>query len=280
MRTKRFVKGWGVVLRSLPLKALLRSLARLPLLLLVLLGLAPPAGAEETDSLVIMTYNIHTRNYDVEAIAQVIRESGADIVLIQEVTDYLDRDLTNAVADVSPYAAVHIYPRLRLGLGAFSRTPILNDEFTVFTGDASRQRLQIDAEGRLLTFYNIHLANPTHAGPRYNPAALTEGVSALLEMIDAEPAPLVVAGDFNTASFSADYQRLADALKDGFGQAGRGLGFTYPADSLLPVLRIDYVFHSDDLSALQAEVLGDSGGSDHYPVRVELGLAGLTDAGE
>ena len=62
-------------------------------------------------------------------------------------------------------------------------------------------------------------------------------------------------------------------LIDSFAESGSGLGLTFPANSFIPLARIDYVFHSPDLHSLNAQVMPSNGGSDHYPVRVELAFA-------
>jgi endonuclease/exonuclease/phosphatase family metal-dependent hydrolase len=67
-------------------------------------------------------------------------------------------------------------------------------------------------------------------------------------------------------------------LHDAFREAGSGMGFTFPASirstirSLPPLLRIDYVWYSDQFSIRRVSVAGDSGTSDHHPVVARLVL--------
>ena len=42
---------------------------------------------------------------------------------------------------------------------------------------------------------------------------------------------------------------------------------------LLPLVRIDYVFHNADLISLKTEVVPNNNGSDHFPVRAELAFS-------
>ena len=85
---------------------------------------------------------------------------------------------------------------------------------------------------------------------------------------------VLIAGDFNITDQSADYQRITVVYDDSYKQVGYGMGTTFPAHiPFLPsLLRIDYVFHSEDFTPLQADVLYSSGGSDHRPLVVELAL--------
>jgi endonuclease/exonuclease/phosphatase (EEP) superfamily protein YafD len=86
----------------------------------------------------------------------------------------------------------------------------------------------------------------------------------------------VLTGDFNETEWSHPYELLTELLEDSFRDAGRGFGHTYPSQLTwrgwriaVPLVRIDYIFHSADLAAPRAWV-GPHGGSDHLPVVAEL----------
>jgi endonuclease/exonuclease/phosphatase (EEP) superfamily protein YafD len=79
----------------------------------------------------------------------------------------------------------------------------------------------------------------------------------------------VLLGDLNAEPDSLEMQRLAEAgLIDSWGQAGSGPGYTYSARD--PFQRIDWIWHSDDLTTLEVEVIS-SLASDHLPVASTLG---------
>jgi endonuclease/exonuclease/phosphatase family metal-dependent hydrolase len=92
--------------------------------------------------------------------------------------------------------------------------------------------------------------------------------------------PLLVVGDFNTTPQSENYALLRRQLRDAFLDSGRGFGFSYPATPKFgirlpwPLVRIDYIFHSDHLASYDTRALVNSGGSDHRPVVSELRLLG------
>ena len=60
-------------------------------------------------------------------------------------------------------------------------------------------------------------------------------------------------------------------MHDSFREAAIGLGATWPANAAPwpPLLRLDYVWHSDGLRAVSAET-GPHLGSDHLPLVVTL----------
>jgi endonuclease/exonuclease/phosphatase family metal-dependent hydrolase len=85
-------------------------------------------------------------------------------------------------------------------------------------------------------------------------------------------APRVLCGDFNAWSGSPAYRRLRGALPAADDGGGRGLN-TFP--SRWPLLRVDHVFHSPDLSAREVQVPRTPltrVASDHLPLVVEFDL--------
>ena len=105
----------------------------------------------------------------------------------------------------------------------------------------------------------------------------------------ADP-PAVLLGDLNLTARHPVYARLRGAgLRDAFRDAGRGRGATLPMrpghsgrlrrgwrgprPGPVPLLRVDYVWHTPDLGALDCWV-GPDAGSDHLPVLARLALGG------
>jgi endonuclease/exonuclease/phosphatase family metal-dependent hydrolase len=140
--------------------------------------------------------------------------------------------------------------------------------------------------------YNIHLAWPV-SKPRlplpfenlylrvalgYDDSARNQQITYLIEHLQNEPYPYIVAGDFNTSASSATYQRLATVMHDSFREAGSGLGESWPVSAsrglpalVPPLIRIDYIWHSDHFRAITAQ-RGPRLTSDHLPVQATLEL--------
>lgn len=81
--------------------------------------------------------------------------------------------------------------------------------------------------------------------------------------ISKSPYPVIVCGDMNDVPNSYAYQTIGKGLTDSYAEKGRGIGRTFKF--LSPTLRIDYIFHSKELSLNQIQVIRPSL-SDHYPV--------------
>ncbi|HSM80067.1 MAG TPA: endonuclease/exonuclease/phosphatase family protein [Nodosilinea sp.] len=89
-------------------------------------------------------------------------------------------------------------------------------------------------------------------------------------MVQTRDRTTILLCDCNMTDTSQTYAQLRSQLTDSFQQAGWGWGHTLRLGAIpWPVQRLDYVWHTADLRSLSARV-GDSGGSDHYPVVVTL----------
>jgi endonuclease/exonuclease/phosphatase family metal-dependent hydrolase len=235
----------------------------------------PPAGLPVK----VMTYNIHSGfssagRLDPEAIAQVIQASGADLVALQEVSRVR---LLDGEADLVVWLSRRLgMPILFRGTeepiwgnAILSRYPVLESGW----GDLPREGTLI---GRGYLWARIQVGGPapllliaTHLHHVETEGRVREAQVADLLTFWAGRSYSVLLGDLNAMPASLEMQRLAEAgLIDSWGQAGGGPGFTWPARD--PYQRIDWIWHTADLSAASAEVI-DSLASDHLPVLVTLG---------
>jgi endonuclease/exonuclease/phosphatase family metal-dependent hydrolase len=133
----------------------------------------PPVipGVRGVESVRIGTYNIHSGfdefyNYDLEAIARTIQQSGADVVLLQEVDA---GRITSFGVDQTLWLARRLGMDRRFfptneglyGLAVLSRMPIAFDDGELLTSlgqQTGLQRVQIQPEqGVVLTVYNTWL---------------------------------------------------------------------------------------------------------------------------
>ena len=89
----------------------------------------------------------------------------------------------------------------------------------------------------------------------------------LEEVVASVSGPFIVAGDFNNPPRGLLYGRLAEQWTDAFAQAGWGSGFTFPAH--FPLMRIDYLWLSPSLRAVDCYTLGTRA-SDHLPVVADI----------
>ena len=148
------------------------------------------------------------------------------------------------------------------------------------------QQVSIDVAGEVIGLFNVHLQAPQlparwHRGslvlvaPQYETSIQDDELERLLGELDLLQGPVVVAGDLNMTDQSPGYKELTRRLGDAHREVGWGLGLTFPdrearrITSPFPLMRIDYILHSRDITAHRAYV-GDRGGPTHRYVVAEL----------
>lgn len=217
-------------------------------------------------TLSILTHNLEHENMNIEAIAEIICQADADLVLLQELNPRVARALQARFAQAYPYCALHPSQDYA-GQGVLSRYPILHDEY--WTRQMGNQRVDIQVDGRRLTVYNVHPAAPMW-NFRLNYRPRLREIAELVRLSRENDGPVILAGDFNMSDQSREYARVTKHYRDSFDEVGYGLGLTI--HNHVMILRLDYVFHSPHFQALEAFVWPTSGGSDHRPLRVTLAL--------
>ncbi len=290
---------FAALIGLLPLALIVRArrsvLLMIPLALLGLLMFVPPylpkAQAKNVpDSFRVITFNVWGDNPDMSRIETWLNTQKADAV----VTIELPHAWTNgvpALKDVYPQQSTHIAQGIYWGSTVLSPHPIIAAE--VFDlGEIPQQRIVLDIHGQQVALYAIHLYLPIGDKPHlplttnfygsaffsYDGAKRGAQIEALLERLKDEPLPYIVAGDFNLSDQAAAYTDLAAAMGDSFREVGMGLGTSWPAFQVFglpsvvpPLVRIDYIWHSDHLRALEATE-GPFLGSDHRPLAATLAL--------
>ncbi len=240
-----------------------------------------PAAPTEPGQVRVLTFNIHHAEgldgkLDVARIAQVIRDSGAQIVGLQEVDRGVERtgrrDLLKEIADLAgmqfAFGRNIDLQGGEYGNALLTTLPIVSEgNKPLPNSDGSEQRgaLQVvlDVGGTQV------LVLTTHLDHRRDEAHRLAGADAIVDMLRAwGTGPVIAMGDFNDVPGSRTYTKLAGVLTDAWAAVGRGDGFTIPVEE--PMRRIDWILVRG-LQPVRAEVLRTTA-SDHLPVVATLRL--------
>ncbi|HUP44941.1 MAG TPA: endonuclease/exonuclease/phosphatase family protein [Thermoanaerobaculia bacterium] len=234
----------------------------------------------------LLVYNIHAGRDaagvdNLERVASLIRESAADIVLLQEVDRHTARSgNVDQLAVLMRRTGMHgafgkslDYQGGDYGIATLSRWPIGRQEIVPLRTEPPQPRAGGSVEPRIafltviespygpLTVFNTHFD-----ASREETYRLQE-TEALLTRIRAVE-PLLVGGDFNAEPRSRVHARLVGAgLRDAWLECGRGDGRTFSAAT--PVKRIDYLFLRGGATCTTARVLRTEA-SDHLPLVVTI----------
>ena len=261
----------------------------LPLLGFFLVGEDAPSTVSGDDVVRVMTYNIHSAyntdgRFDIEEIARVVEDSGAEIVGLQEIPrgrliSGVTDELTLLAARLGfEHSAFFGTTDPTWGNAILSRHPIISTdrEYLPLVGTPMRRGhlgAVVRVGDRSVLFISTHLqhVNDRSVHDEDPEADLypvhREQIETILEAWGGIQ-PAVLVGDFNARP---GWRQIEDLLSagwvDSWPEAGSGDGFT--ARSNDPRHRIDYVFHTPDIDALDAGVI-QSQASDHLPVVVDL----------
>lgn len=175
------------------------------------------------------------------------------------------------------------------------RYPIIDSKAIDFghTGN-SAMWADIDVNGRLFRVFNVHLET-TGINSALHQAAKQEAKGQLVERnallraiygrytrgmairaqqadivaeeVEKSPHPVILCGDFNDVPYSYVYRRMKGDLVDGFKESGKG--FMYTMRDGKKKVRIDYIFHNDELEGYSYRTLNVTY-SDHLPVFMRI----------
>ncbi|MBE7383571.1 MAG: endonuclease/exonuclease/phosphatase family protein [Leptolyngbya sp. SIO1E4] len=259
----------------------------------------PPSPGQ---AITVMTFNVRLGNQDALPLVQVIRAEQPDIVGLQEFTPQLLRALTQALADDYPHKALVLEQPGLGAVGILSKFPVKKSVIFSLPGHRSgvrpntgkafsppgsrlgiRATIQIsDQRIQVVSVDGVHnptLGEPFHQWPataRKHYAQKTEEIRRLEEQLRQESDPFLLLCDCNLVDTSEFYARLSSFAHDSFRKQGWGLGHTLSVQvgyfSLAAGQRIDYIWHSDEFTALRAWVGHDGGSSDHFPVLAKFVL--------
>ncbi|SFC68207.1 Metal-dependent hydrolase, endonuclease/exonuclease/phosphatase family [Parapedobacter composti] len=256
----------------------------LGLVFLYAMLLAVAAG--HAQSLKVLTYNIHHANppsqpdsIDLLAVARVIRDSGAELVALQEVDVYTERSgmQVNQAAELGRltgmrhyFAKAIDYQGGEYGVAILSKHPFITTEnhpLPMAEGVGGEPRTLALAvveprPGKPIVFACTHLDLKAE-----NKLLQAKHIIDLLADRDY---PVILGGDFNAQPDSEVIQLLDGYLQR--SQSSVGEGFTIPVNS--PNREIDFIMFGPAgvFQVVRHEVINEQYASDHLPVYVELDL--------
>lgn len=247
----------------------------------------PPASSPR--EVRVLVYNVHAGKDaaggdNLERVADLVRATNADVVLLQEVDRGTRRsgnvDQPSVLAQRTGFAAAFgktlDYDGGEYGIAVLSRWPITQQTLVRLPVEPPQrrsggsyeprgaQRVIVRAPGGDLALINTHLD-----ASREDHYRRQEIRTVLAVARDAAPMVLV-GGDFNSTPESevqADVRQVG--VRDAWVVCGKGDGFTYPAD--VPIKRIDYLYLTGAATCSRAEV-PETTASDHRPLLVTVQL--------
>ena len=234
----------------------------------------------------VMTYNIHHCNpptrpeeIDVDAVVQTIRQADPDLLALQEVDVNTGRSgkidqaqIIAAKLDMHYYFGKAIdYDGGEYGVAILSRFPISEmktHRLPTREGSGGEARVIATARVMLPDGSSIRFAS-THLDAQQAHENRLLQISMIREIAEAEPLPMIVAGDINAVPGS-EVVTIMDAFLE---RSCQQCPPTIPV--LEPEKAIDFIAFREkhDFEVLQHEVIPETYASDHRPVIAVLKLS-------
>jgi vancomycin resistance protein VanJ len=228
-----------------------------------------PAPSVPGNSLTVLTYNRGEHmNQSLQPFKNLTRP---DLILLQEAGGRAAGYLQAEGYEEFPHALDSAEFTL------LSRYPILGAEAlfgTVPDAPPIAARFTIDFEGREVAVYSVHTISPRDVLKYYRRGAFLYGLigvpgtplaqkrrsnqeywdqrieeaRSLRDRIEADPLPVILAGDFNAPAGGYIHGLFRSRFQDAHARAGRGFGNTFPGTTRNPLslggpwMRIDYLF--------------------------------------
>jgi endonuclease/exonuclease/phosphatase family metal-dependent hydrolase len=239
----------------------------------------------------VMVYNIHAGKDaggvdNLVRVAALVAETGADVVLLQEVDRGTQRSAgVDHVAELRRLTGFHgafgrtlDYQGGQYGIAVLSRWPIVSDTMIQLPVVPPQERAGGSYEPRGALHVRIMLPGSgdtldvvnTHLDPSGNPHYRRQEIAGVLRAIaDVGGTLTFLGGDLNaTPDDSAIASINGSGLRDSWTSCNAaGPGLSYPAST--PVKRIDYLWLPPRARCDNARVL-DTQASDHRPLLVTL----------
>ena len=244
-------------------------------------------------------YNWKNNEHNKNKIFQYLKSEDPDIICFQEYYYQKDGKFSTTDTLLKLLKANHIhatYPVANnnecfFGIATLTKYPIINKGEIIFPGTSNMSiYTDIVMHGDTVRIYNNHLESIRFGKEDYNfinkldfnvDSVEVRDTKNIIKRIkhaytkrsnqaDSVAAhiatcryPVIVCGDFNDTPVSYSYQTIGSGLKDAYIESGSGMGSTY--NGRIPLLRIDYIFHSPVFNAYDFKV-GKEDLSDHFPI--------------
>jgi endonuclease/exonuclease/phosphatase (EEP) superfamily protein YafD len=198
------------------------------------------ADTPDRGSVTVVQANLKLGEADVTEVVTRVRESGAALLTVEELTPQSLAALEGTdLRGMMPYEFV-VPGDGGSGTGIFSRYPLPNT--AALNGFAlNNLRADVDLPGAPAT--TVFAVHPIPPYP-YDPDRWVSEMKRLKATVHSVPGDrVIVSGDFNATWDHAQYRSLLDkGLRDATEQAGAGVQLTYPADrDYPPLIGIDHV---------------------------------------
>ena len=243
-----------------------------------------PRGDPLPSNLRVVSEDVNASSVELAAVGQLAPNQHADIVTLQHLPPSLAA--SSATENLDHAYGYHV---TQYEFGVWSRYPISDAravDLTTSTAAADSAGLVADVPhvvvGALrvtvttsqgpFVLYVVHIPQPV-LGDQGFAQARDQAVARLAKTVKADTATrLAIVGDINVSQTDRRFSDLSSGLGLTSAQAaaGRGFGFTWPAE--FPVVRLDDLLMRGGTPVRSVVLPALSGGKTHLPIEIDIHL--------
>ena len=213
-----------------------------------------------TSRLKVASFNSYFFNQHPEKIADAIIALDPDVITLVEFSDH-NQPILNVLRTNYPFQE-NCFAVLDCDAAILSKYPLFNASSKGTWVGAPIIQASLGPQFGNLTIVGIHTTRFPHSRAQFTQ------IRQVIKYLETIPSRIVFMGDFNATPFS----RITQTVVDGLGVNRLTNKPTWPATFGFPQLAIDHIFASADIVPLTSEVIGNNGGSDHFPVAITLAV--------
>lgn len=224
------------------------------------------------NTLKIGLFNVLTSNWHYSFALKEIKDNNPDIVIMQEVDDNWINELA-ILRKQYPYYIEYPMNIGNFGIAMYSKYPvdkIMDIEFwSEYKLPVAKAKVNIGE--RKINIYAVHTTPPLKKDYF---RVRNEMFKQMNKIIKNNPNNLIIAGDFNSTTFSPSYKKYIKSTKINDAQILAGNIHIGSWNTMHPALfriTVEHVLSSKDLKPVSYKQ-GNFFGSDHFPVFVELAI--------
>jgi vancomycin resistance protein VanJ len=227
----------------------------------------------------VLSYNVWFGRRGADKVLAEIEGAQADLIALQASTRELDEAVAARLTGFQTQRAGELFLASRYPIRDVFRPRPLEDQDA---SSAAWARVTVESPLGLVDLFVTHpysardaidgaregLGDGSRARILDNTEVRRQQVQSVAEAAGRAKNKVVIAGDTNLPGLSWMFARYFGRFHDGFAEAGRGFGYTFPANRT-PWMRLDRILVGDGLRVTSFRV-GTREASDHCPVIAEI----------
>ena len=214
----------------------------------------------EDDNISVSHFNVLRTNKNYDTIINSALISNSDIISFQEINTAWADSLILSLSEKYPYHIIEKNDENYFGIALFSKHKILNPKI-VYIEDVPNIFATIHKDNYLVDVITAHTNSPI-SKERF--IKRNKHIKALAELAKTDYRPLLVIGDFNAVPWDSRIIKFKrqTALLD----SRNALLSTWPRQLGKLGIPLDYIFHSENLTCVNFQVIRQSS-SDHCGIK-------------